>query len=120
MITIYGIKNCDTCRKALKWLQAEGIEHRFHDFRADGLDEADLKSWVAEIGWEKLLNRRGTTWRKLPETEREGIDEANAVRLMLANPALIKRPLFDNGAARMVGFTAAEQAALTPPGSTPR
>ena len=66
MITIYGIKNCDTCRKALKWLQAEGIEHRYHDFRADGLEAADVTRWVSAVGWETLLNRRGTTWRKLP------------------------------------------------------
>lgn len=112
MITVYGIKNCDTCRKAIKWLQAEGLEHRFHDFRTDGLDEASLRGWVAELGWEMLLNRRGTTWRKLPEAERENLGEADAVRLMLANPTLIKRPVFDTGGARLVGFTDKEQAAL--------
>ncbi len=112
MITVYGIKNCDTCRKALKWLQAEELEHSFHDFRADGLDEASLRGWVAELGWETLLNRRGTTWRKLPEAERENLGEADAVRLMLANPTLIKRPVFDTGGARLVGFTDREQTAL--------
>ena len=112
MITVYGIRNCDTCRKALKWLQAEGLEHRFHDFRADGLDEASLRGWVAELGWEVLLNRRGTTWRKLPEPERENVGEADAVRLMLANPTLIKRPVFDTGGARLIGFTAKEQITL--------
>ena len=112
MITVYGIKNCDTCRKALKWLAAEGLAHRFHDFRADGLAEADLRGWVAELGWERLLNRRGTTWRKLPEAERADVTEADAIRLMLSQPTLIKRPVFDTGSARHVGFTDTERAAL--------
>ncbi len=112
MITVYGIRNCDTCRKALKWLDAEGIAHRFVDFRTDGLDEANLRGWVAELGWERLLNRRGTTWRKLPEAERTNVAEADAIRLMLANPTLIKRPVLDSGRVRMVGFTDNERDAL--------
>ncbi len=112
MITVYGIKNCDTCKKALKWLAAEGIEHRFHDFRVEGLDTAALSAWVEEAGWEKLLNRRGTTWRKLPDADKDGVDEAKAEALMAGNPTLIKRPVFETGDQVMVGFGAAEQAAL--------
>tara|TARA_R110000868_G_scaffold10313_24_gene50815 strand:- start:20855 stop:21199 length:345 start_codon:yes stop_codon:yes gene_type:complete len=112
MITVYGIKNCDTCRKALKWLTAEGIEHRFHDFRADGLDTSSLSAWVKDAGWEKLLNRRGTTWRNLSDAEKDGVDAAKAETLMAANPTLIKRPVFETGGNVLVGFTAAEQAAL--------
>lgn len=112
MITIYGIKNCDTCRKAIKWLKAEGIEHKFHDFRIDGLDEATVASWAAELGWETLLNRRGTTWRKIPEADREGVDGASASKLMKDNPTLIKRPVFDLGTARIVGFSDSAQTAL--------
>jgi len=109
MITIYGIKNCDTCRKALKWLLAEGIEHRFHDFRAYGLVAEDLRRWVSAAGWETLLNRRGTTWRNLPDAEKEGVDEAKAESLMQASPTLIKRPVFDLGSDIVVGFKDAEQ-----------
>ncbi len=112
-LTVYGIRNCDTCRKALKWLEAEGIEHRFHDFRADGLDAGDLARWAEAAGWETLLNRRGTTWRKLPDADREGVDGAKATKLMEANPTLIKRPVFDRGGSDvLVGFSAAEQVAL--------
>ena len=112
MITVYGIRNCDTCRKALRWLNDERIAHRFHDFRADGLNRAQLAAWVAELGWERLLNRRGTTWRKLAEADRADVTEADAVRLMAANPTLIKRPVLDTGSTRMVGFSQAEREAL--------
>ena len=112
MLTVYGIKNCDTCRKALKWLSAEGIEHTFHDFRVDGLDPADVSRWAAAAGWEKLLNRRGTTWRNLPDADRDGVDAAKAEALMAGNPTLIKRPVFDGGTDIVVGFGAPEQKAL--------
>ena len=112
MITLYGIKNCDTCRKARKWLEAEGIEHRYHDFRDDGLDQQSLSAWVGAIGWETLLNRRGTTWRKLQEADREGLNPKSATALMLKNPTLIKRPVFDAGGTYLVGISAAEQSAL--------
>lgn len=105
MITVYGIKNCDTCKKARKWLTDEGIEHSFHDFRVDGLDQATVTAWSSELGWETLLNRRGTTWRKLADADRDRIDAASALRLMTDNPTLIKRPVFDLGRSRMVGFT---------------
>lgn len=113
MLTVHGIKTCDTCRKALKWLSERGVEHRFHDLRADGLASADLDRWIGAVGWETLLNRRGTTWRKLPAGETEGVDAAKARALMLAHPTLIKRPVFDDGALVVVGFGKAEQAALT-------
>ena len=112
MITIYGIPNCDTCRKALKWLASEGIEHKFHDFRVDGLEQEALGNWIAALGWETVLNRRGTTWRKLPEADREDLTPDGAAALMLDNPTLIKRPVFDTGCSYMVGFSDAEQTAL--------
>jgi len=112
MIVVHGLKNCDTCRKALKWLEAEGLEHRFHDVRGDGLTADALGRWVGALGWEALLNRRGTTWRKLPADETAAVDEAAAVRLMLAHPALIKRPVFAAGGQIIVGFKAGQQAAL--------
>ncbi len=113
MITVYGIKNCDTCRKALKWLDAEDIEHKFHNFRADGLDEKTLSAWIKGVGWETLLNRRGTTWRKLPEADREGLTPDSARSLMLDNPTLIKRPVFDVGKNYLVGFSMVEQEVLS-------
>lgn len=112
MITVYGLRNCDTCRKARKWLQSQGIEHRFHDVRADGLERATLGRWVAALGWETLLNRRGTTWRQLPESERGPLTPESATALMLAHPSLIKRPVFDTGGHYLVGFSKAEQTAL--------
>ena len=106
MTTLYGIRNCDTVRKARKWLEAHDLPFAFHDFHTDGLDEAALRDWVKAVGWETLLNRRGATWRKLPEDRREGIDEERAIRLMLDNPTLIKRPVLvtDDGQFH-VGFT---------------
>lgn len=112
MVTLYGIKNCDTVRKARKWLESHGVDYTFHDFRADGLDKTALKKWAGECGWENLLNRRGTTWRKLPETERENLSTDKAIALMLANPAVIKRPVLDVGKSRHVGFSPAEYAAI--------
>ncbi|MBL6958615.1 MAG: ArsC family reductase [Rhodospirillales bacterium] len=112
MITLYGLKNCDTCRKARKWLEAEGIESTLHDLRADGLQAAMLDAWVADLGWETLLNRRGTTWRKLSDADKDAVDEAKVKRLMLAHPALIKRPVFDLGGSYLLGFGDAERQAL--------
>lgn len=113
MITVYGIKNCDTCRKARKWLEAEGIAHSFHDFRADGLDEATVAGWLSELGDEALVNRRGTTWRNLSEAERKRAEGSGAAALIAANPTLIKRPVFDLGTRRLVGFAKDTQAALS-------
>ncbi len=112
MITVYGLRNCDTCRKAIKWLEAEGIAARLHDVRADGLEPASLDAWIDAVGWETLLNRRGTTWRKLPASETDGVEAARARALMLEHPALIKRPVFDLGGKFVVGFKDAERAAL--------
>ncbi|HKK05190.1 MAG TPA: ArsC family reductase [Gammaproteobacteria bacterium] len=104
MTTLFGIKNCDTVKKARRWLDDHGVDYRFHDFRADGLTKTQLKRWIAAVGWETLLNRRGTTWRKLPESEREGITAAGAERLMLDEPTLIKRPVVEAGDVVLVGF----------------
>jgi len=105
MITLYGIPNCDTVRKARTWLAAHGINYRFHDFTRDGLPEPLLRAWVAELGWEALINRRGTTWRKVPAEQREGLEEDGAVGLMLAHPSMIRRPVLDTGTARHLGFS---------------
>lgn len=106
-ITLYGIANCDNVRKARKWLAERGVDYRFHDFRKDGLDQQRLRAWIAELGWEALLNRRGASWRKLPEAVRDGMDEEAAVRVMLEQPAIIKRPLLDLGSERRLGFSPA-------------
>ena len=104
MITLYGIRNCDTVKKARSWLDERGIGYRFHDYRADGLDEAQLRSWCLELGWEALLNRAGTTFRKLPGEDKVELDRDKAVRLMLNQPSMIRRPILDTGSRRIVGF----------------
>ena len=113
MITLYGLKNCDTCRKALKWLQAEDIEHRFHDVRADGLNAAMMDQWIKSVGWETLLNTRGTTWRKLDEGDKADMDETRAARLMVNQPALVKRPVVEIGERIIVGFKDAQQGEIS-------
>ena len=113
MIIVYGLKNCDTCRKALKWLEARGASHKFHDFRADGIAKADIEKFAASVGWEKLLNKASTTWRSLDDAEKEGLSEKKAIALMTAHPALIKRPVFDLGGGTFVaGFRDEQKAAL--------
>lgn len=102
--TIYGIRNCDTMKKARAWLDANGVAVNFHDYKSAGIDAATLEGWVKLTGWEKLLNRAGTTFRKLPEQERIGIDAAKAIALMLAQPAMIKRPVLVRGGDIIVGF----------------
>ena len=101
---LYGIPNCDTIKKARKWLDANGIEYTFHDFRKDGLDKSMLETWVKQVGWEPLLNRRGTTWRKLPQETRDSINERSAIKAMLDSPAIIKRPVLTKGKKILVGF----------------
>ena len=103
MITVYGIRQCDTCRKALKWLEGQGIEHRFHDFRVDGLDRGKVSEWMASEFAEVLVNRRSTTWRQLSENQRAASGDALVV-LLLDNPTLIKRPVFEAGGIVAVGF----------------
>jgi len=103
-ITIYGIKNCDTMKKARDWLDGHGVAYAFHDYKAVGIDAAHLKAWTGKVGWEVLLNRAGTTFRKLPDTEKADITEAKAISLMLAQPSMIKRPVLDTGGSLLVGF----------------
>jgi arsenate reductase (glutaredoxin) len=103
-VTIYGIKNCDTMKKARTWLDKKGVAYEFHDYKTAGIDRARLESWASQIGWETLLNRSGTTFRKLPEKDREGLDERKAVALMQAQPAMIKRPVLDVEGKLIVGF----------------
>ena len=103
-VTIYGIKNCDTMQKALAWLKSHGVAHAFHDYKKAGVDEAALDHWIATVGWEALLNRAGTTFRKLDEADRADIDSAKARRLMIANPSLIKRPVIEGATELLVGF----------------
>ena len=105
MVTIFGIGNCDTVRKARRWLDGHAVEYRFHDVRTDGLPRLLLESWVQALGWENLLNRRGTTWRKLPESVRDSINKRAAVKLMLEHPAMIKRPVLDLGDSLHLGFS---------------
>ena len=113
MINVYGIKNCDTVRKALKWLDAEGLEHTFHDFRQDGLEEATVNRWNAALGWESVLNKRSTTWKQLDENQKNGLDKASSVDLMVEAPTLIKRPIFEVNGLVLNGFTPAVQARLS-------
>jgi arsenate reductase len=103
-ITMYGIKNCDTIKKARAWLDANDIGYKFHDYKAEGVARDRLERWCRELGWETVLNRAGTTFRKLPEADRAGLDEKKAIALMLAQPSMIKRPVLDLGAKRLVGF----------------
>src|SRR6266700_800217 len=95
MTTLYGIKNCDTMKKARGWLDARKVAYAFHDYKASGIDRATLGSWVGKLGWETLINRAGTTFRKLPEADRDGLTERKAMALMLAQPSMIKRPVLE-------------------------
>ena len=112
MIRIYGLKNCDTCRAALKWLVAEGLDHRFVDVRKDGVDVSEITTWVAALGWETLLNRRGTKWRGLSDVDKENIDGGKAIKLMMTHPVLIKRPVFHADGTYLVGFKGDQKATL--------
>ncbi len=103
-VTIYGIKNCDTMKKARNWLDAQGIAYAFHDYKAAGIDRARLQAWVKELGWEAVLNRAGTTFRALPESDKQELTADKAIALMLAQPSMIKRPVLDLGTKRLLGF----------------
>jgi Spx/MgsR family transcriptional regulator len=112
-ITLYGIPNCDTVKKARKWLDERGIAYAFHDYKKQGADPAHVARWVAEGGWEKVLNRRGTTFRSIPAAETVNLDAAGAVPLMVAHPSSIKRPIVEYRGGLLVGFDAeAWEAAL--------
>ena len=103
--TLYGIKNCDTMKKARAWLDGRGQTYVFHDYKTAGIDRKRLQGWARQVGWETLLNRAGTTFRKLPEAAREGLTEVRAIDLMLAQPSMIKRPVLELGAGQpVVGF----------------
>ena len=110
--TLYGIPNCDTVRKARTWLADHGVVHAFHDYRKAGVPEAELRDWVSRLGWEALLNRTGTTFRKLPDADKAGLDGERAIALMLAHPSAIRRPVLVHGDALEVGFTPDRYAAL--------
>jgi len=107
---LYGIKNCDTVKKARKWLDEQGVSYEFHDFKKDGLTSEKLSEWEQAIGWETLLNRRGTTWRKLPDEVRDTISAQSAHDIMLENPSIIKRPVVEHEGDVFVGFKADEWA----------
>lgn len=107
-IAFYGIPNCDTVKKARKWLDARGIGYSFHDYKKEGADPARLDAWVAVAGWEKLLNRAGTTFRNLPDADKTNLDAAKAVAVMVANPSTIKRPVVEHAGGILVGFKEAE------------
>ncbi|MGV6859646.1 MAG: ArsC family reductase [bacterium] len=114
MITLYGITNCDTVRKARRWLTDHGIDYRFHDFRKDGIDKDEVLRWVEALGWEVLINKRGLTWKRLDETTRQQINEDSAIRLMLESPTIIKRPVLDLVGKYVVGFKPENYANLFP------
>ena len=105
---LYGIKNCDTVKKARRWLEANDVAFTFHDVRANGLDKATVEAWIQKVSWEILLNKRGTTWRKLEDPRKDNINKTNAIELMLENPTLIKRPVVTVNDDCMVGFKEAD------------
>ena len=103
-VVIYGIKNCDTMKKARKWLEGHGVAYAFHDYKTEGIDRPRLKAWVEAAGWETVLNRSGTTFRALPDAAKQGLTKAKAIALMLDQPSMIKRPVLDVGGEILVGF----------------
>jgi arsenate reductase len=112
MLTLYGLKTCDTTRAARKWLDARAIAYVFHDVREDGLTKALVETWVKRLGWEKVLNRASTTWRELPDSEKSDVDSKTAITLLLAHPTLVKRPLLDHDGDFTLGFRASAYEAL--------
>lgn len=110
-ITLYGIKACDTMKKARTWLDEQHVDYAFHDYKTVGIDRANLQKWCAEHGWQTVLNRAGTTFRKLDEAQKTDLDEARAIELMLAQPSMIKRPVLDLGDRTLVGFKPDQYAA---------
>jgi arsenate reductase (glutaredoxin) len=103
-VTLYGIKACDTMKKARSWLEAQGVAYQFHDYKTGGIRAEQLQGWCKQVGWEVLLNRAGTTFKGLPESDKTGLDEAKAIRLMCANPSMIKRPVLERPQGLLVGF----------------
>jgi arsenate reductase (glutaredoxin) len=115
MLTLHGIRNCDTVKKARGWLEARGVEYRFRDYKAEPPTRPELEAWSRALGWQRLINRAGTTFRKLPESDTRDLDEAKAIALMLAQPSLIRRPLLEGPFGRRLGFDAADWAATLHP-----
>jgi arsenate reductase (glutaredoxin) len=109
--TLYGIRNCDTMKKAWTWLDQAGVAYDFHDYKKQGVARDKLETWTRAVGWERLLNRTGTTFRKLPEADRQGLEEARAIALMLAQPSMIKRPVLEADGRLLVGFRPEDYAA---------
>jgi Spx/MgsR family transcriptional regulator len=109
---LYGIPNCDTMKKARTWLESQGVDYEFHDYKKSGVDRARLQGWISAVGWEVLLNRAGTTFKKLPDSAKANITEAKAVKLMLEQPSMIKRPVLERGKTLLVGFSPEKYAAL--------
>jgi len=111
-VDLYGIPNCDTMKKARAWLESRGIEYRFHDYKKAGISRETLAAWAKVVGWETLLNRAGTTFRKLDDESKENLDERKALALMLAQPSMIKRPVLETGKTLLVGFSPEKYSAL--------
>jgi Spx/MgsR family transcriptional regulator len=107
-VTLYGIPNCDTVKKARTWLDAKGVAYAFHDYKKQGADPAKIAGWVEQAGWERVLNRAGTTFKKLPDADKQGLDAAKAVGVMAANPSAIKRPIVEHPGGLLVGFKESE------------
>lgn len=112
MLTLYGLKSCDSCRAARKWLDTAGIDYRYHDVRGDGLDVSIIRSWFAGSDWEQLINKRSLTWRKIPEADRGGLDETRAIALLVEYPTLAKRPVLLGDGVMLVGFSEEQYSAL--------
>lgn len=115
MLTIYGITNCDTCRKARKWLDQQSVPHQFHDLRVDGLDAETIARWAERTDWQELLNTRSLTWRKVPQADREDITRGSAIALMLEQPTLVKRPVLESAELIVVGFSPEQYEKLSIP-----
>jgi len=101
---VYGIRNCDTMKKAFAWLEARKVAYDFHDYKKDGIAAPKLKEWAARAGWENLANTRGTTWRRIPDTQKAGLTEARALALLQQNPSALRRPIVESGAELLIGF----------------
>ncbi|MFD1382241.1 ArsC family reductase [Rhodanobacter aciditrophus] len=112
MTTIYGIKNCDTMKKAFRWLEEQNISYVFHDYRKDGLDKAMLEGWVEALGWEQVVNKRGTTWRQLDKDTQDAMNNETVIDVLLDKPAMIKRPLLDHQGKLTLGFKAEQYSAI--------
>ncbi|RAK52252.1 ArsC family reductase [Phenylobacterium deserti] len=103
-VALYGIRNCDTMKKAWTWLETHGVAYVFHDYKKEGVTPEKLQEWAGQVGWEVLLNRAGTTFKKLPDADKQGVDEARAIALMVAQPSMIKRPVLEANGRLLVGF----------------